>query len=378
MGHQAKPMRVKDLLRDAGGRVDIKSLDQAGVRDLVCTVCGGTEGQALRVYKELWQRGVTRFADMKDVARPLRERLEREAYIAVLEPDMVLRSTDGTTKFLWRLEDGQRVESVLIPDGDRLTLCMSSQVGCAMACTFCLTGDMGLIRQMKVSEIANQPLQVGRQLPEGTRITNLVLMGMGEPLHNLPNLVPALRVCLDDHGLNFSHRRVTVSTVGLVPKMAELAAALPVNLAVSLNATTDEHRRRIMPITRKHSLEALLDACRSFPLPNGKRITFEYVMFRGDNDALEDAERLLGLLADIPAKVNLIPYNENPDRDLQRPSDDVVKAFQHYLVSNGMSCSIRTTRGQDISAACGQLGRAREQAVEHGWLEDARRIAGLS
>ena len=377
MTERARRMSARELMRDERGRVDIKSLDRDGVRDLVVGECGGTEGQALRVYKALWQHGVTSFAVMPDVARSLRERLEERAYIPMLEPDLILRSKDGTTKFLWRLEDGQRVESVLIPDGERLTLCISSQVGCAMACTFCLTGDLGLIRHMKASEIANQPLQVGRQLPEGTRITNIVMMGMGEPLHNLRAVIPALTVCLDDHALNFSHRKITVSTVGLVPKMAELAAALPVNLAVSLNATTEAHRRSIMPITRKHSLDELLDACRSFPLPSGKRITFEYVMFGGENDTLEDAERLLQLLRGIPAKVNLIPYNENPDREIRRPSDATVKAFQHHLVSNGLSCSIRTTRGTDISAACGQLGKARQQAVERGWLEEARRVAGL-
>jgi 23S rRNA (adenine2503-C2)-methyltransferase len=255
---------------------------------------------------------------------------------------------------------------VLIPDEDRLTLCMSSQVGCAMACTFCLTGDMGLVRHLKVSEIANQPLQVQATLPEGQRITNLVLMGMGEPLHNLEALLPALRVCLDDHGLNFSHRRVTVSTVGLVSRMAELAAALPVNLAVSLNATTEAQRRQIMPITRRHSVQELLDACRAFPLPTGKRITFEYVMLAGFNDTLADAARLHVLLQGIPAKVNLIPYNENPDRDLRRPTDATVKAFQHHLVSRGTSCSVRTTRGIDISAACGQLGKAGASAAAGG------------
>jgi 23S rRNA (adenine2503-C2)-methyltransferase len=314
---------------------------------------------------------------MTDLARPLRVKLETVAFLPFLHPDLVLKSDDGTMKFLWKLEDGFVIESVLIPDEDRLTLCVSSQVGCAMACTFCLTGDMGLKRHLKASEIANQVLQVQRQLPEGTRITNIVMMGMGEPLHNLGQLVPALRVCLDDDALNFSHRKITVSTVGVVPKMAELAAALPVNLAVSLNATTDEQRRAIMPITRKYPLAELLEACRNFPMPRHKRITFEYVMLAGHNDSLDDAERLWRMLQGIPAKVNLIPYNENPDRPLRRPSDAVVKAFQHYLLQKGMNTSVRTTRGIDISAACGQLGKARQQASDQGWLDDARRIAGL-
>ena len=326
----------------------------------------------------MWQRGARTFAEMDDITKDLRRKLEERCYISFLEPALVLRSVDGVVKYVWTLEDGLQIESVLIPEENRVTLCMSSQVGCAMACTFCLTGDLGLKRHLKISEIANQALQVGRQLPDGQRITNLVLMGMGEPLHNLPNLIPALDICLDDFAMKFSHRRVTVSTVGLVPKMGELAAALPVNLAVSINATTEAQRNEIMPITRRHSLKDLIQACRDFPLPSGKRITFEYVMFRDFNDTLQDAARLFDLLQGIPTKVNLIPYNENPGQDLKAPSDVDVQAFQHYFLSRGTACHIRTTRGLDISAACGQLGKGKEQAIARGWLEDARRIAGLS
>lgn len=354
---------ARSLLRDAEGRVDAKSLSLPELEALLGEI-GGTPTQARAVYQWLWQRGATSFEEIEGVRGAILRRLAERAYVHRLEPDLRLQSRDGTIKYLWRLEDGHTIESVLIPEDDRLTLCMSSQVGCAMGCRFCLTGDLGLLRHLKPSEIAGQPLQVGRDLPEGRRITNLVLMGMGEPLHNLPNLVKALTVCLDDKALNFSHRKVTVSTVGLVPKMAELAAALPVNLAVSLNATTEEQRRAIMPITQRHSLAELMDACRAFPLPSGKRITFEYVMFRGFNDSLDDAARMMALLEGIPAKINLIPYNENPERDLRRPSDEVVKAFQHYFVSRGVACHVRTTRGIDISAACGQLGKARQQVSQ--------------
>ncbi len=343
---------------DEAGLVDLKALDRGGLEAFVREALGEGEACALRIYKELWQRGVTHIAEMGELRRPLRKRLAQVATVSVLQSDRVLDSTDGTKKFLWRLADGYVIESVLIPDDDRLTLCMSSQVGCAMACTFCLTGDMGLVRHLTTSEIADQPLQVQRAIGSERRITNLVFMGMGEPLHNLPALLPALRTCLDDHGLNFSHRRVTVSTVGLVPKLAELAAALPVNLAVSLNATTEAQRAAIMPLTKRYSMAELLDACRAFPLPTGKRITFEYVMLGGFNDSLDDAGRLVGLLEGIPSKVNLIPYNENPRRSLRRPDEATVKAFQHHLVSRGMHCSVRTTRGIDISAACGQLGTA--------------------
>ncbi|MEM6930084.1 MAG: 23S rRNA (adenine(2503)-C(2))-methyltransferase RlmN, partial [Myxococcota bacterium] len=293
-------------------RVNLRSLDRAGLEAFVRDVLDEDGAVALRLFKEIWQRRATSFDEMTTLRRSFRDTLAERATLDELELARTLHSEDGTIKFLWRLEAGRTIESVLIPDGHRVTLCVSSQVGCAMACTFCLTGDLGLVRHLTASEIACQPWQVQRYLGESMRITNLVLMGMGEPLHNLPALVPALSICLDEHAMNYSHRRITVSTVGLVPKIAELAEALPVNLAISLNATTEEHRRRIMPVTRKYSMAQLLDQCRSVKLPPGKRITFEYVMFAGENDALDDAERLRTLLDGIPAKVNLIPYNENP------------------------------------------------------------------
>jgi 23S rRNA (adenine2503-C2)-methyltransferase len=213
-----------------------------------------------------------------------------------------------------------------------------------------------LKRHLTPAEIANQTLQVQKDLDE--RITNIVMMGMGEPLHNFENLVTALGNMLDEDGLGFSHRKITVSTVGLVPKMKELAERLPVNIAVSLNSTTEEQRRQVMPITQRYSLEELMQACRDLPLPNGKRITFEYVMMAGFNDDMADAERLVRLMRGVRSKVNLIPYNENPDRDIRRPTEERVRAFQEHLVSHGIQCSIRATRGRDISAACGQLGKA--------------------
>ena len=357
-------VRTRPPFVDEQGRVDLKCLAPEELETFVFDVLGERAFRAKQIYKWIWQRGVSDFDEMSNISKPVRQKLKETAFISFLETDTILRSADGTVKYVWKLGDGRTIESVLIPDGDRLTLCMSTQVGCAMACTFCLTGDLGLIRQLNPSEIANQPLQVARDIPEDKRITNLVLMGMGEPLHNLDNLTVALNIALDDDALNYSHRKITVSTVGLVPKMGELAARLPVNLAVSLNATTEEQRRQIMPVTRKYSLEELLQACRDFPLPRGKRITFEYVMFDGFNDTLEDARRLYNLLKGIKAKVNLIPYNQNPERDLEPPPPEVVKSFQHFLVSRGMSCTVRVTRGRDISAACGQLGKARQQITD--------------
>ena len=347
-------------------RVELRSLDRAGMVRLFRERLDETEGRALRAFQGLWQDGAASVGELTRLGAAARRRLEEVGTVASLELVLRLPSPDGTTKFLWRLHDGHTIESVLIPDGERLTLCVSSQVGCAMACSFCLTGDLGLKRHLTAAEIALQPMTVGRLLPSGQRLTNLVMMGMGEPLHNLDALTTALDICMDDLALGMSHRRITVSTVGLVPQMAELAARLPVNLAVSLNATTEEQRRLIMPITRKYSLAELLDGCRRFPLQGGKRITFEYVMFDGFNDSLEDAERLLVLLADIPTKVNLIPYNPNPDRALRPPPPERVKAFQHHLVSRGMHCAIRTTRGQEIAAACGQLGKGWQQAAAVG------------
>ena len=353
-----KATRAKSMPGCPDGRVDLKSLSREALADWAKDVGGATPQQALLLYKGIWQGRAPELAKVPRVAKQLLQKLEPHGYLPSLQLADKRVSDDGTIKFLWALEDGHHIESVLIPDGRRLTLCMSSQVGCAMGCTFCLTAGMGLIRHLKMSEIANQPLEVSRHLEPGVQITNLVLMGMGEPLHNLNALIPALKVCLDDHALNFSHRRVTVSTVGLVPKMMELAKALPVNLAVSVNATTEASRRAIMPITRKFSMEALRKACQEFPLPPGKRITFEYVMFAGENDAIEDARRLLEWIEGIPAKVNLIPYNENPDRPFKAPSPETVKAFQNHFVARGVNCTVRTTRGLDVQAACGQLATA--------------------
>jgi 23S rRNA (adenine2503-C2)-methyltransferase len=351
------------------GRTDLKSLSLDGLSDFLSQhVPGGKEKyRARQLYKWMWQRGARSFDEMTNVSKDARKALEQVAGMSFLELSKRQESSDGTTKYVWRLPDGNHIESVLIPDMNRpayegvvgkprLTLCVSTQVGCAMKCTFCLTGDLGLKRHLTPAEIANQTLQVQKDLDE--RITNIVMMGMGEPLHNFENLVTALGNMLDEDGLGFSHRKITVSTVGLVPKMKELAERLPVNIAVSLNSTTEEQRRQVMPITQRYSLEELMQACRDLPLPNGKRITFEYVMMAGFNDDMADAERLVRLMRGVRSKVNLIPYNENPDRDIRRPSEERVRAFQEHLVKHGIQCSIRATRGRDISAACGQLGKA--------------------
>ena len=354
------------------GRIDIKSLSRTQIAALLEAV-DGRPGRAGRVFQQLWQGGgVDDLLAMDSISRSTRERLAAQAGVHRLTSAGVIDSDDGTRKYLWRLHDGHVIESVLIPDigretpdgrpsAPRLTLCVSSQVGCAMKCSFCLTGDLGLRRNLTPAEIAGQPLQVQASLPPGVRVTNIVMMGMGEPLHNYDSLTAALRIMMDDLGLNLSHRRITVSTVGLVPALRRLADELPVNLAISLNATTEEQRRATMPTTKRYSLAEVMQACAEVPLPPGRRIAFEYVMMAGFNDQPADLERLYALMAPIRerVKVNLIPYNENPDRPIRRPSAETVKAFQDGLVRRGIHCSIRTTRGLDISAACGQLGKGR-------------------
>ncbi len=346
----------------SGGRVDIKAFDREGL--IAWFIENGEKRfRGHQAFKWLWQRGVTDFDEMTNIPKTTRAWLKEKAFISWLDSAGTQHAEDGTRKYLWRCDDGLVIESVFIPDEDhpgkaRRTLCVSSQVGCAMACTFCLTGDMGLKRNLNPSEIANQVLQVAQDLGPDRPITNIVMMGMGEPLHNLDNLIHAIRTMLDDDGLNLSHRKVTVSTVGLVPAMVKLQSALPVNLAVSLNASSEEQRLAVMPITKRYSMETLLSTCRDLPVAKSKRITFEYVMMAGFNDSTEDAARLIHLMRGIKSKINLIPYNENPERDIRRPSRNRVMDFQRYLVSRGVHCSVRATRGKDISAACGQLGKA--------------------
>jgi 23S rRNA (adenine2503-C2)-methyltransferase len=312
----------------------------------------------------VYQRGVSRFEHMTDIGRADRARLEQLAVIA--EPrivDVRRDPDDGTEKLLFRLEDGQTVESVLIPDEDRLTLCLSTQVGCTLDCGFCLTGTMGLTRNLRSHEIVDQVLGARAHAGPERQITNLVFMGMGEPLANLPAVCDAIERLTADWGLGFSPRRITVSTAGLVPQMATLGAFRhQVNLAISLNATTDATRDRVMgTINRKYPIETLLAACRAFPLAPRRRIFFEYVLLAGVNDSVADARRLVGLLHGIRCKVNLIPFNPWPGAPFQRPSEDAVAAFQAVLLSAHFTAFVRKSKGRQILAACGQLRSAHDQ-----------------
>ena len=307
--------------------------------------------RAKQIFKWLYQLDAMTFGEMTNLSKDFRQELEKIASISNLEPEVIEASADGTKKYLFRLADGNAIESVLIPDEDRTTLCISSQVGCAMGCEFCLTGTFKLTRNLTTAEIVNQVCAVKRLEP----VRNIVFMGMGEPLANLKNVIGALKILTDPDGFQFSTRKVTVSTAGLVPEMAELGAAVTVNLAVSLNATTDEVRDRIMPINRRYPLKALLAACKAFPLPSRRWITMEYVMIRGVNDSLDDARRLVRLISNIPSKVNLIPFNEHDGCAFQTPNQDTIDRFHKFLLDKHVTVITRSSRGSDISAACGQL-----------------------
>ena len=283
---------------------------------------------------------------MTSMPRALRGILAERVRIGRPEAVHVQRARDGTRKYLFRLTDGEEIESVLIPDEGRLTACISTQVGCPLACRFCLTGLMGMRRNLFASEIVEQVLALQDGLELGERISNIVLMGMGEPLLNFPQVERALRILSDEYGANFSPRRITVSTAGHVPGIRKLAEAdLGVNLAVSLSATTDDIRDQIMPINRRWAIAELLSACRAYPLPNRRRLTFEYVMLDEVNDSREDAHRLVRFLRGIRCKINLIPFNTAPDLP-DRPSPrERVEAFQRILHDAGLTATIRESRG---------------------------------
>jgi 23S rRNA (adenine2503-C2)-methyltransferase len=311
---------------------------------------------ARQLYRWIYKRGVVDFEKMTDLSKDLRARLAAD--FEVVTPLLVsdIRSIDGTRKFVLELADHRRIEAVFIPDTPAMTFCISTQVGCAMGCGFCLTGKMGLVRNLTAGEIAGQV----RLLADATRMLdhpfNIVLMGMGEPLHNYDPTMKALRILHSEHGLAVSPRRVTLSTVGIVPGLQRLAKEpLMPNLAISLHATTDEQRSELVPPNRKYPLAEILETCRRFPLKRRSRITFEYVMLDGVNDTPEDARRLARLLSGIKAKVNLIPLNPAPGIPFERPPDERIDRFAQILADRHFTVSVRKSRGQDIRAACGQL-----------------------
>lgn len=315
-----------------------------------------------QIFRWLYQRKVTSFDAMSDLSKVVRAHLNEKFTLEDMVCSTEQKSVDGTRKFLWTLADGKSIESVLIPADDRMTICISSQVGCAMGCKFCLTGTMGLMRNLEVHEIVRQVSQLSRL----ATITNIVFMGMGEPLHNVENVCRAIEILLSQDGLNFSKRKVTVSTSGLVHAIRKMNERLQgpnrVNLAISLNGSYDAQREQVMPINKAFDIKALLDACRDWHLEPHRRITFEYVVLGGLNDTTDDAERVIKLLRDIPSKVNLIPYNPHHGSDYARPTDSAVDRMHRYMLDRGVAAMVRHSRGSDILAACGQLKSAADKA----------------
>ena len=339
----------------AASKTDIKNLTR---RQLALWL----EGRGIQAYRAgqilrwVHQRQADSFAGMSDLGLSLREMLAREFSIERLTVERRETSGDGTMKVLFGLADGKRIETVLIPERNHYTLCVSSQVGCALGCRFCLTGKGGLERNLSAGEIVAQVRDVIRDLPGPMGLTNIVFMGMGEPLANFGNLIAALEILTDNGaGYSFAGRRITVSTAGIVPKIPELGQRATANLAVSLNAADNDTRSRLMPINRTYPIEALIDACTRYPLRPHRRITFEYILLKGINTGDEHARRLVKLLRPVRAKVNLIPFNRHEGSPFEEPSEADILRFQEILLKAHYTAVVRRSKGRDISAACGQL-----------------------
>lgn len=338
-------------------RHDIKSLKQEQlVRWLgQYDIAPYRAGQILRW---IYHRGAHSFSEMTDLPKDLRRFLSGRLAISTIETKEVQTSRDGARKYLFRLKDGQYIESVLIPEPGHWTLCISSQVGCGLGCRFCLTGRGGLVRNLEHSEIVNQVCAVRDDLKGPSSLTNIVFMGMGEPLANYDSVVQAIDTITGNNGLQFSSRRVTISTAGLAPRIDDLGRDVKVNLAVSLNAADNKTRNKLMPVNRTYPIEMILSACHRFPLPSRRMITFEYILIAGVNDTPADAQRLAKLLRPLRAKINLIPFNPYEGAEFKRPDENAILAFQKVLLDRHYTATIRHSKGSDIGAACGQL-RAR-------------------
>jgi 23S rRNA (adenine2503-C2)-methyltransferase len=353
-------------------RVDLAELELSEMEAAIAEH-GQERFRARQLFGWIYRRAVTDVAAMTDLPRELRANLAAE--FTLTTPAIVARerSADGTEKFLLRLADDRRIESVFIPDTPAMTFCISTQVGCAMACAFCLTGRMGLVRNLTAGEIAGQVRVLADAVDLRDKPFNVVLMGMGEPLHNYEETMKALRILADEHGMGLPPRRVTLSTVGLLPALEKLARepVMP-NLAISLHAPTDVQRGELVPINRKYGVADIIEACKRFPVRKRSRITFEYVLLAGVNDSPEDARRLAKLLAGVKSKVNLIPLNAAAGIPFERPSDEAVDQFARILADRGVTVSVRKSRGRDIRAACGQL------IVEGQKKSPAQQLAALA
>jgi 23S rRNA (adenine2503-C2)-methyltransferase len=357
---------------------NLLGLDRAGLESFFESI-GEKKFRATQVMKWIHQMGVTDFQQMNNLSKDLRNRLSETSCIQNLQVAKDLISKDGTRKWLLQLQDGNNIETVFIPEDDRGTLCVSSQVGCALDCSFCSTGRQGFNRNLSAAEIISQVWLASQLLDEdkkpGRKITNVVMMGMGEPLLNFDNTITAVRIMMDDFAYGLSKRRVTVSTAGVVPAMDRLGDTLDMRLAVSLHATNDELRNELVPVNKKYPLKELLAACRRFidKQNTRSRITFEYVMLDGVNDKPEHARELIRLLKGIPTLMNLIPFNPFEGSGYSTSSKNAVTRFREILHASGMTTVVRKTRGDDIDAACGQLaGRIEDKSRRHRRFEEPR------
>jgi 23S rRNA (adenine2503-C2)-methyltransferase len=335
-------------------KVDLKDLDLEETHALV-EKSGLESYRAEQIRRWIFWHQAESFQEMTNLSRKLREYLNSFCTLSQLRLIKTHTSRDGTKKFLFELEDGNKIESVLIPERGHYTTCISSQVGCAMACTFCLTAKQGLVRNLRTSEIINQVIHIRKLMDEPDKLTNIVFMGMGEPLANFEAVIKAVKNIISHDALNFSRRRVTLSTCGLVPEIERLGKALPINLAISLNAADDGTRNSLMPINRRYPLGRLMEVLRHYPLSKGRRITFEYILIMDINDRPRDARNLKRLLKDISAKINLIPFNPYSESPFEPPEQERILAFQEELIKGNYTATIRKSKGSDIYAACGQL-----------------------
>jgi 23S rRNA (adenine2503-C2)-methyltransferase len=336
----------------------LPNLVGASLKEIEAAITGIGEPpfRARQIYAGLYRRCNRLWDDFTDLGKELRGRLAGRFSISLPRLDCTFASGDGTRRYLFEVSPGMKIESVFIPEDRRDTICISTQVGCAVGCLFCVTGRLPMRRNLSPGEIVGQVLALRSDRAIPSKRLNVVVMGMGEPLHNYDNVMKAVRLMADPEGLSISPRRITLSTSGVVPGIDSLASEpLIPNLAISLNATTDEVRDQLIPINRKWNIAALLDACRRFPLEKRRRITFEYVLIRGINDSPEDARRLAALLKGLKKKINLIPLNDDPWLPLRAPGENRVLAFQEILIGHAITAYIRRPRGADVSAACGML-----------------------
>ncbi len=339
-------------------KTDIKELTQDQLA-MWLEMRGLEPYRAGQILKWVYVNRVSAFDKMTNLSKKTRNLLTGHFYINCLVKKQVETSRDGSRKILFGLDDGKHIETVLIPEKSHYTLCVSTQVGCALGCRFCMTSQSGLIRNLTRGEIVSQVRDTIIDLePVGSRrLTNIVFMGMGEPLANYENVISALETIADpEFGLQISSRKITVSTAGLVPKISDFGQDARVNLAISLNATDNKTRSLLMPVNKKHPIETLIEACRTYALKPRQRITFEYILIKGLNDSEENAKRLVNLLRPIRSKINLIPFNEHEASEFKRPKESTIDKFREILVKNNYTAIIRQSKGRDISAACGQLG----------------------